>query len=461
MILSKAVQLAIDANPLFYYDSAAFLENAAGRDFVAYRSWVYSWLVGAVALPLQSLTAMVVFQAVVGVGCGWLLSYLLYRFLGVRFKIAAAVAVLFAWDPSQLVFERMVMTENVALLALVLMIWMYLRYLEMPEGGKGAGDLVLASAAGIVLVGLRISYLPSVISLAALVPFLPFMARAGFDGRRFAWRPLAVALAVSLVSTGIFQGGYQVFTGYLAGRKPAYHYDTGFFLLAAAAPLVEPQDADRADLAALVEQQQQDDIFPLGLAYLRNDQLWTDGGLVPRLRSRIQDPIEANQVAGDLARRAILRRPVGFLRLGAYLYREYWRRSLESEILASDHGEAAEPQLPDKERDFIRDVFHLDTEQHHRMETVARWYHRSTPVWNLFQLLAPFLCGLGAWVARGPARMGMVLLLILSMTILTSITLGGVAISFRYLHPFSWIGFMAVAVTAEAYLSRRQPADVS
>ena len=89
------------------------------------------------------------------------------------------------------------------------------------------------------------------------------------------------------------------------------------------------------------------------------------------------------------------------------------------------------------------------------METLARLYSKRLPVWNLFQLLAPLLVGLGVVAARGPARWNMLLLLILSLTILASIMLGGVAISYRYLHPFSFFGFIAVAVLGEAGVARR------
>jgi hypothetical protein len=46
-------------------------------------------------------------------------------------------------------------------------------------------------------------------------------------------------------------------TGSLARREPAYHYATGFFLLAAAAPIVEVQDSDDPRVMQIVVEQNQ------------------------------------------------------------------------------------------------------------------------------------------------------------------------------------------------------------
>jgi hypothetical protein len=228
LLSSKALQFVVDSRPLLFVDSAAFVMNALGLTFMPERSYVYSWLIRGCCLPFGSLVPLVALQALAGGAVAWLLGFALIRFLRVRWQIAMTAGLAFAWDPTQIVSERLVMTEASAGFTAALFFVTALEYLRTAR----IIWLPVLALLGTLLVSLRLLYIPLVFASAALLPVAAIPVLAG--NRR---RSLAIALGLSVTAVAVCQVGYRALTGWLANRKPAYQYASGFFLLAAVAPL--------------------------------------------------------------------------------------------------------------------------------------------------------------------------------------------------------------------------------
>lgn len=446
LTLVKSIQFAIDSQALFYYDSGAFILNGLGLAFLPERAYVYGGLIRAFAVPFHSLRAIVAMQVVMGGLTGWLLTFALLRFLHVRAWIAVLAALVFAFDPVQIVYEHLVMSETTALLAMAVFLLAALRYLR----GPSLWWLVILSFLGVLLVSLRFVYLPLVLAAAVLLPLAAYFS---FSARRR--RLLALALVVSCGSTVLFQMGYRDLTGWLAGREPAYHYSTGFFLLASIAPIVESGDSGDVRVAGAVAAQNQSGL-PLFDRAVRWRQLWTAEGLVPRLRTVFHgDERAADQAAQRLARAAIQRNPLGFVKLGLHNYLDYWTgiRSLRA-ILTQETGAHLPPAVTLHDASVISSVFGADVSHQHTLNTPSRRYHIFARAWYLFLLAAPFLAGLGLWLRPANPK-GVALLFFWSCLLLAATCLGGIQASYRYVHPFSFMSLAAAAVLCETLIGRQ------
>ena len=429
------------STPLFYYDSGAFLATALGLGIRPERSYVYAGLIRTFAVPFHSLRAIVAMQLVMGACTAWLLALILIRCLKLRAWIAMLTASIFALDPMQILYEHMIMTETTALLAMAIFLFVALYYLHKPDWWL----LAAVSLLGALLVSLRIVYLPVVLISAVLLPLAAY-----FSGPRRP-RALALSLAVSCGATMLFQFGYRHLTGQLAGREPAYHYKTGFFLVAAAAPIVESRDsADKRVAEAVAEQNKSN--LPLSDVDSRFKQLWYPEGLVARITSALGgDARAADQAAASVARAAILRNPLGFLRLGLYNYVTYWRKiPVLIWVLPWENGSPPEPVLNARYLELIRSGFDADVSKQHLLRTRSRRYQIRGRNWCVFLLAAPFLGAIALWRCPRNQKAQVALLLVWGCLLLTASCLGALESAYRYLHPFSFTGLAAVAVLAAA-----------
>jgi len=111
--IKLAVLIADPAPRFFLWDSVTYLQGAIGGPLPRDRSFLYSFVIAATAVPAHSLLALVIAQTLAGV-VGALLLYLMLRvFFSVRFGFALAAAIALALGPSQLFYERMVMAEAI------------------------------------------------------------------------------------------------------------------------------------------------------------------------------------------------------------------------------------------------------------------------------------------------------------------------------------------------------------
>lgn len=108
----KLVWFAVDRAPLFYMgDSRAYISSAIWHQVLLDRSNTYEWLLWVISVIPGTLTTLVVAQMLAGGATGWLLGFILLRFFKVHPAIAVSAAVIFAVEPLQILYERMVLTE--------------------------------------------------------------------------------------------------------------------------------------------------------------------------------------------------------------------------------------------------------------------------------------------------------------------------------------------------------------
>src|SRR5581483_2387949 len=176
----KAVQFAINSTAIFYFDSGAFILNGLRVIFHPTRSYFFGFLIRVFAVPFHSLRAIVALESAMGAVTAWLLGFLLIRFVRVRPSIAIAAALVFAFDPLQVAHERLVMAESAAGLSMALFLVAAADYLEAPRWWKPA----LLAVIGVVLVGMRIVYLPVVLLAALVMPVVSYLCSARTVSRR-------------------------------------------------------------------------------------------------------------------------------------------------------------------------------------------------------------------------------------------------------------------------------------
>ncbi len=447
----KFIQFAIDSTAIFYFDSGAFILNALGLAFKPERSYVYGYLIRIFAVPFHSLRAIVAMQVVMGGITAWLLGFVLLRFLKVRAWIAILAALAFAFDPVQIVHEHLVMAETSTLLTMAIFLVVASRYIRAP----GWWQLVLLAFLGILLVSLRILYLPLVLLSAVLLPVAAYCRPAQSQVTRA--RALAFALLVSCGSTMIFHLGYTHLTGRLGSREPAYNFLTGFFLAALVTPIVNAEDSsDPRVVRAIVEQQKS--ALPLSNPRLRADQMWNPEGFVSRLATGFGGDIRAaNQAAQTLGRTTILRHPLDFLKLGMHVYYTYWRNlpSLRSSLPRENGSPPATPEVVPFDVQAVRSAFGVDVANQHLVQTPSRRLHIMGRDWYVFLLASPFLAAIALWLSwrqHKEASPTLALFVVWSCLLLVATCLGAGESVYRYLHPFSFIGLAAVAFIADALL---------
>ncbi len=435
---SKLLQLALDANPLLYTDSGPILLNGWHANLPE-RSYLYGRFIRYCVAPLGSLQPLVVLQVLAGAAAALLLVSLLRRYAGVGAAAALAAALLLAWDPAQVVHERLVMTECAAGLVGALYLWISAKYIDGPRRLW----LILAALLGVGLVCLRVVYIPLVWAAAALLPLVAHRRARG-------WRPLAWALLLSLGATSLGQFAYRAFTGAVFRREPAYHYRSGFFLAGNVAALLHPDDAASPSAAAIVRDQSRDghplaDDSPEG----RNIHLWSENGLVARLRRAIPDPITAERESRLLALHAIRRDPLGFLALG--VRNLGWFATLlgpvYQESVSLEDGYNPKVQLSAIEWRFVGEHFPAPTPDTAFALTPSRVYHQYGAPWAWLAFLAPLLGFAAVWAGPAHARRTLLWLAIWSTMLLSATALFTPA-CLRYLHPLSFPAVAALAVLA-------------
>lgn len=460
LVALKSVQFAADSTALFFFDSGAFILNALRVAFISERSYIYGFLLRIFAVPFHSLRAIVALQVAMGAITAWLLGLALVRFLKVRPWIAIPAASAFALDPVQIVHEHLVMTETTTLLVMAVFLLTASQYLHAPH----LWWLVSLSFLGILLVSLRMVYLPLALLSAVILPVAAYFWSP--PQARLSWgRGLAVALVVSCGATIFFHLGYTHLTGRLGSREAAYDFTTGFFLVGGVAPLMEARGTNDPRVArAIVEQNES--VFPLYKPELRPEQMWDPEGLVARLIATFGGDVRpADQAAQSLARAAIVRHPVGFLKLGIATYLDYWRGLARLRWrVAIENGSGQKPQVVPFEAAVVRSAFGVDVSNQYRAQTPSRRLHIWGRYWYVFLLASPFLAALALWLSRTeePAVFRtLALFLLWSCCLLISTCMGASEASYRYLHPFSFIGLAAAAFVAEwlcRQLSLDQPA---
>lgn len=445
----KGIAWLMDSNMrLFMGDSGSYFHTALTGWIPPDRSFLYGWLIGATAIPTRSIDTLLLLQTTFGV----LSSLLLYAWLafGVRIRptIAITSAALFALEPAQLFYERMMMAEATGFLAFALFFTSMSAYVV-----RGHWPWIAVYAVfGVLVVALRISLLPVVLVLSLIAPFARAMgalARGRVVQRIMVFATLEFALAAGC--TLYAHDYYKRWYGELAESAPGYTANAGIFRLALVAPLVEARHFANSGVSPDVLHEVTIDYRDPGQ---REAQVWMEGGLNDVLRQHTHDPETA---ARKISIKAARDNPLGLVQLGLLTVADYFEPAISNYRLQDDIGRRGpNPQMIDDLKQHLR----YDALDLHQTSTPAvRWLVLGAGwLTACLFLLAP-LAVVALWRGwNAPRRELRVLLALASIGLVTGHVLFSHIVSFRYLHPLPWF-VLANAAVLTALL--REPRSIN
>lgn len=441
VVAAKGLLLAVDPQArIFLGDSGSYFETALNGWIPPDRSFLYGWFIGAVALPFESILALVLAQTGFGVLCAMMLFAWLHFGLALRPAIATLAALVFALEPAQLFYERMMMAESAGLFAFVL----YFVALSAHVTSGRLAWIPVYAALGVLAVAFRISLMPVVLVLGLVAPLLrlvPGVSRAGL-----AWAGAALALAAG--STWYAHDAYKRWYGSLADSAPGYTKSVGAFRLGLVAPLVQAEHFRNSGVPPSVL-----DTLTIDLRdpRMREAHIWMEGGLVRAVKARSADPETATR---KISIKAARDDPFGLARIGLVTAADYFEPSITTPRLLDDIGTRA----PDER--LVRNL------QTHLGFDVSRLHLKRGPVTRLFLAAAPWLTACLFLLAplallalalgwRLPRRDLRLLLALSSFGLVAAHVLFSHIVSFRYLHPLPWFVLANLAVLAQIAWTRR------
>jgi hypothetical protein len=447
ILFLKFCLLLVDPTPKFYMgDSGSYISTATSGTIPPDRSFVYGYVVRALAVWSSNLTPLLLCQTLLSGATAIMVAVICRSIFCLSPRSSYLFGLVSCLDPLQLVWERYVMTEAISLFIYVLFLYYSLRYVR----DHRISDLVLTQIIGVILLAFRMSFLLVVQVATVLLPLVAFLPALAIPRRRFAglltsalWRHLAVSILLMLA----LHNGYKQLNGRLFHSTPKYGYNTGFHLLAVWAPALEPTDAVDARLARVIANGKDYQIANLDL---RNSQRFSPGYLVDRWRTIESNAFTANEIGRRTALRALRRRPLQILNLGLRTYLEFWNRHSMRIFSKLDLGH----DMTRDEVAILAKYFHwtsttsISTE---RLTFLQKYFLRSWP-YCLFALTSPLL-GLLSLVLRTQIRYA-ALLFVHASVLVAVITVFTVNPSMRYVQPISVLTILLVALLAARFLQR-------
>ena len=442
LVAIKAAWLYCDAIPRLFLMDSAFYLHAATRDWMPldrmFPYFVYPWLLRALVMPWQSPYALIVMQSLAGVASAWLLWSVLRRHFGVADAIALLAAALFACDPAQVFFERIVMGETFGGLMLMATFAATVEYVATTR----IRWLVALEICGLAAVSLRINLLPVVLVMGAVAPLLLF--------RRVDMRPMAAHLLCALILLSGLHIGYRHFVGYAFHAAPTWSARSGMMELGLVAPLVKPEHLAAEGVSPTILKRVR---YDLSDPSKREMQMWSQDGLDDLLGATVD--ANGDALAGRIAHRAIRDDPFGLVRLGMHNLEDYFdprqkRLRLNAELAGN------RPYRSDTQAD-ARSVLNAWVEGTQKVESPARiWFGFATSWLVACWLALPLLGALAFWRLHRNRRtaVGSVLLLYALGLPISHFLLSPI-ISYRYLHPMPAFALIALAVLAAPRLAHR------
>jgi hypothetical protein len=457
----KIVIFALDPVPKFFFgDSGWYLETAAHNLIPQDRSFTYGFFIKATTWISSTLWPLMACQMLASVISCAIFAHILSKHLALRPSVAYPLGISCALEPIQVLYERYVMAETLSLTFLALYVLAILRYLK----GRSLSILFLAHLLGTALISLRINFLPLTWVNSFLAPILAFFgpgakkdssSDAGLIHRFSNARAREGILGCSIhlfLSLGLMLAmheGYKRCFSLLSGSPPGYNAAGGYFLLAAWAPVVQPEDFPHEELRSKIFHQLPYDLKDRNK---RANQLWEYGALIDRIRTHLPGP-EGNRSAQATALNAFKRDPLGVVRLWVQSFGDYFRAELLKEKIRED--------LAVDQVTFYKDFLDTHGERYSipRAErqpwTLTRRYYEKALIWYWFLLLSPALGAMGLIFVRGhAASTALVLLVSLSSCILAVAALSVDPIV-RYLHPVGWLALCLLGPVIEGLWALR------
>lgn len=422
VVAIKLGMLALDPQlRLFLGDSSTYLYAARADDWLPPdRSFVYPLLLRWLVLPTGSLAALLYWQALAGVAIALLLGGVLRARLALPPWVVLATACVFALEPAQLFYERMVLAETFGLLAFAGFFAAASAYLARPT----VAWLVLAVLLGLAAASLRMNYVPVVLVVSLCLPLL----RAFDPARRPRWRSLGLHCLLAAACVWAVHGEYKQQVSELFDGPPGYIGHAGFMRMGLVAPLIKPRHFERVGLPADFADRL---AFDLTDPRMRPAHLWTTGGLADAIGKA---GLDVDAVCRKLSAYALRDDPLGLLRLGVGTLGGYF--DARSSQLRLDKDLARTPPYSAEVVADVNEHWHYDlTGATQRWTPVSRAFATGSPwlVACLF-LLAPL--GLANAIVhwRDPRRVQCVLGALFGMGLVATQVLFSNIASYRYLH---------------------------
>jgi hypothetical protein len=444
----KLMLLLIDPNPRFFlWDSVTYLRGAIDGTLPRDRSFLYSLLIGAIAVPLHSLHALVIAQTLAGV-VGAFCVYLIVRvFLNVRFEVALVAALLVAIEPGQLFYERMVMAE-----AFGSAIWLGFLVLVLAYVRDGRTVWLPAIAvAGILAVAFRLNGTAVVLLVAPCLPlwraWFTYSTQQTPGERATQKRRIALQLAVSVAMTLVLHVGYRHIVAEIAHTRPGYIGTEGLFLLGFTAPAVTAADFDGTGCDPSVLSHVR---ASLDDPRTREGQLWGEGGLWAAMQ---RDCLSPEAAADVVANRASHRVFAKVLPMALTTTAQYFDDAEATWRMDSDLGRKG--MLPLELIDPVKQYFSFDVKPIAFADTVTLlWFQHARWWFTACFLLAPFAAiGLALRLRRDACAPEARLLALVVFGLFFSQFLLSPIIAFRYLHPFPPLMLVCAAAILARYFA--------
>ena len=447
VLFCKLAVLMLDPHVrLFMGDSATYLFSAITHATPPDRSFTYPTLIDQTAGRSGSLVSLLLMQTVFGAVTALTLYLVLRLAFGVGLWLALLAACALALEPSQLFYERMLMTETTSGLCLLVCVAIVLIYLRTGL----LRWLLVCAALGTLLASLRVGMVPLALCLAPLGPLLLAVLRGRKDVPKLGLKRLSAHFFVALLATFLCHHEYKAWYGERTNSAPSYIQDAGIFRLGLVVPLLKPSHFAGIDVSPAILGEVG---YSLTDPHLREAHIWQPTGLIGVLRKHAG--ARTRQIAGVLADRAIADDPVGVLRLGISTFAEYFDAQKRGERLSSDLG--FDEPLDQKTLTLLRDRFHYDPSNMTRTPVTRYFEHGAVwLVFCLFALLPLALLMLRMQWRTHPAPA--LLLVLLAAGLVLGELLCAQIISFRYLHPLPMVFVLCAAAVIERLLSRPAPA---
>jgi hypothetical protein len=445
LALLKLILYVYDSDPqTFSGDSGSYLTTALTKWIPPDRSFLYGFVVRLLTLNSHSLNSVVAFQTFAGLGTALCVAAMLTRFFQARFVIASVIATAVALEPQQVLYERFILTESLSCFAFTLFVLLALEYLK----SRRLWTLIVLQITGIVLVAFRVTFVPVVLVSSIVLPLCLFVF---IDGKKASTalrlRQVAIHFLISvLLFIGLHQA-YQAWNGSLSKLPPAYTYADGFFLLSNVSPLVKPGDTDNAVIAEILRQPMMWGTRPWEWN-ARNAEMFSPGGLVPKIKKAFNDDYRANAESRRIARKVILRDPVGFFGLAFDSYQKFFSKPYMLQTMKFEAGMAGSG--PDELRLFA--VFHLDATELAEHDTVTRKYYLASWPYYILLIHTPLVLLGSLFVAKSESRKFLWFLLIIGTLHVVVVQTLGVEPSPRHNHAVVILLALGVGVFAERFM---------
>lgn len=464
ILTTKMGLFLLDHQPMFLMgDSLTYLLTALAGWIPDDRSFVYGFLVRLLAVTTGSLTPLIFCQTILGGGSALAVFLILVRYFGVTPRIAMAMALLCAFDPLQLLYERFVLTETVALFLFAAYSLLFFEYLR----GHQLLYLVGLQLLGMLVVSIRVSFLPLIVANGLILPLMTAPAFTlgtareteqsnnsppGLGGKRFFTTQTIIHLLLSLLFMGFIHQSYKILYAYLANHDhsgyqqkgrlflPGYQYASGFFLLGDWAPVVKPDDFPDNTKAGTI-------FTTLDMPLTRRNRphhRWQSGGLIANINKEFPLRHEAEKLAGRTAINALRRDPGGILRLGWSSFLDYWDVDFLKSCMQIDRG--GDMPLHAQMLTLLRDKFNLNAKDHPFLNTISKGYYDFA--WP-FPLLLLALPGLSLFALPFFPLPRLKYSLPLFLAAAETVGVASLLVerpTVRYLHPLGWLLFIVLGL---------------